>query len=227
MNANDTLQAPPAAKKARKPRMPRKPKAAPVVDMAGANPRQFWAGPFGDEYLARNRVDYMARVPFWQRIIDLTEARSFLDVGCNAGANMEALRHVTNNQCEMAGIDINALALGECASKGFVVDECAAHEIGAVYQPGSCDMVITSGVLIHVPPADLDVTLAALVAVTKRWVVAIEYEAPSELEVEYRGFAGRMWKRPYGQLLQAMGLSLVETGEAQGFDACRYWLLER
>jgi pseudaminic acid biosynthesis-associated methylase len=215
-------------RKARKPAARKgMPKARPAVDVHGANPRQFWAGQFGDEYTDRNRVDYMARVPFWQRIVDATMAQSFLDIGCNAGWNLEALRHVGNNQFLMAGIDINARALVEAGGKGFVVDDYAAHELGALYQAGSCEMAITSGVLIHIPPEDLAVTMRAIVDVSSRWVVAIEYDAPSETEVEYRGHAGRLWKRPYGQLYQDMGLSLVETGEAQGFEACSYWLLEK
>lgn len=215
-----------AAKKPRKPARKGMPKAKPV-DVHGASPRQFWAGTFGDEYTDRNRVDYMARVPFWQRIIDATQATSFLDVGCNAGWNLEALRQVGNNQYLMGGVDINDRALMEAGSKGFVVDNYAAHEIGALYTPGSCEMAITSGVLIHVPPEDLAVTMRAIVDVSSRWVVAIEYEAPQETEVEYRGHAGRLWKRPYGELYKAMGLSLVETGEAQGFDAAHYWLMEK
>ena len=46
---------------------------------------QFWSGEFGNQYTARNRVNWQERVPFWEQIIDRTSAKTFLDVGCNAG----------------------------------------------------------------------------------------------------------------------------------------------
>ena len=39
---------------------------------------QFWAGEFGDAYTRRNRVDWLARIPFWFYILNKTQARSVL-----------------------------------------------------------------------------------------------------------------------------------------------------
>ena len=54
-----------------------------------------------------------------------------------------------------------------------------------------------------------------------------EYAAETETEVEYRGHKGKLWKRPYGALYEALGLTLRDHGPAEGFDACEFWLLEK
>jgi hypothetical protein len=45
--------------------------------------------------------------------------------------------------------------------------------------------------------------------------------------IEYRGEKDRLWKRPYGKLYEAMGLTLVKAGPAEGFDRCDFWLLSK
>jgi hypothetical protein len=55
----------------------------------------------------------------------------------------------------------------------------------------------------------------------------VEYDAEAETEIHYQGHDGLLWKRPYGRLYEGLGLSVVETGVAQGFDRCQYWLMER
>jgi len=188
--------------------------------------KALWAGTFGDEYTDRNRVDWEKRMPFWQHIVDLTGARSFLDVGCNAGWNMRALRKIDPDY-EMSGIDINRRALEQALRDGLDVHELPADELVKEFGTGAAELVVTSGVLIHVPPDDLPRTMAAILDVSQRWVLAIEYQAPETKEVEYRGSLGRLWKADFGQLYMDRGLSLVETGVADGFDRCHYWLLEK
>ena len=56
---------------------------------------EFWSGTFGAEYTKRNEsVYWKARVPFWRHIAETTNAVSFLEVGCNVGANLKAIRDV-------------------------------------------------------------------------------------------------------------------------------------
>lgn len=187
----------------------------------------FWQGNFGDDYTDRNEVPWSDRVPFWRQIVGKTGARSFLDVGCNAGWNMRAIRTIGNGELEMTGVDVNAHALLKANEQGLDVMELPAEQVAEKFGEGACDMAITSGVLIHIPPDALLRTMRAITAVSRRWVLAVEYDAINETEVEYRGHKGRLWKRPYGELYMEMGLELVETGEAQGFERCQYWLLEK
>ena len=84
--------------------------------------------------------------------------------------------------------------------------------------------------LIHIPPEELGKAMNKLIRMSSDWVLAIEYEADQEEEIVYRGKKGLLWKRPYGELYQEMGLTMVETGKLQqdvGFDNCRYWLMRK
>lgn len=193
---------------------------------SGATPQAFWAGEFGAEYTARNQVDWSQRVPLLQRMIEQTGAESFLDVGCNAGWNLLALRKISADFM-MSGVDINHEALLQAAAEGFDVVNCAAKDLPTMDDLQGADMVITSGVLIHIPPNELDTVMRAIVDSSSRYVLCIEYDAPVEQMVEYRGHQHRLWRRPFGELYERLGMSVLETGAAQGYVDCKYWLLEK
>ena len=188
---------------------------------------QFWSGDFGKQYTARNRVQWSQRVPFWQRII---ESRSLwpyniLEVGCNAGWNLNAIRHVDPN-IELVGIDVNADAIAEAESNGHDVYLMAASQLEQLDE--TFDIVFTAGVLIHVPPEELDTVMDAIIAASHRDVIAIEYAADQEEAIEYRGHSDKLWRRPFGALYEAKGLTVIETGDAgAGFDRCTYWVMRK
>lgn len=179
---------------------------------------EFWRGEFGNEYTKRNRVDWRARIPFWRHIIDKTGARSVFELGCNAGWNLSAIRRACPD-VNILGFDVNQQALK--------IAETAGIKSEALLHMGSIELVFTAGVLIHVPPEELKDTMDMLVLGSCDYVLAVEYESEEETEVEYRGHSGKLWKRPYGKLYQDMGLELVETGSAEGFDNCTYWLMRK
>lgn len=186
---------------------------------------QFWAGEFGDAYTRRNRVDWLARIPFWSYILNKTQARSVFEFGCNAGWNLSAIQRV-DALTRVYGIDANLGAILQARSAGLSDAVCCA-----TLTPGWCasayDLTFTAGVLIHLPADELAQAMRDLVVMSSDWVLAVEYAADTETEVEYRGHAGRLWKRPYGRLYQDMGLELVQTGEAKGFDQCQFWLMRK
>lgn len=189
------------------------------------NPQeQFWSGAFGDEYTKRNRVAWKQRVPFWREILTLTRARSVLDVGCNAGWNLHAIRQV-DPTVDAMGVDINVAAVTEAEAAGLDAHVISLNQVGVVIS--GFNLVCTSGVLIHVAPADLEESMRNIVQASDRWVLAVEYEADEEQEIDYRGNAERLWKRPFGRLYEAMGLRLHAYSEAAGFDRCSAWLMEK
>jgi hypothetical protein len=129
---------------------------------------------------------------------------------------------------ELHGVDVNASAVEEARQQGFEVHCTDALGIMGLHEPGTVDLVFTAGCLIHVAPSDLESVMRAIVTVSGRYVLAIEYEAEEETEVEYRGHKGYLWKRDFGKLYQALGLTLLTVvPDAQGFDSCTAWLLEK
>jgi hypothetical protein len=127
----------------------------------------------------------------------------------------------------MSGLDVNAQALAEALAAGLDVSEGRADQAVELFCRSAAELVVTSGVLIHIAPEDLTAAMQSIIDASSKYVLAVEYEADTAQEVEYRGYAGRLWKRPYGKLYEALGLSLVEFGPAAGFDQCTYWLLEK
>jgi pseudaminic acid biosynthesis-associated methylase len=186
----------------------------------------FWAGEFGRDYTKRNRVEWQARLPFWESAVQFCQPATVLEVGCNAGWNLRAIRQLSPST-ELYGVDVNAVAAEEARQAGLEVQHMDALGILGIHEPGSIDLVFTAGMLIHVAPQDLESVMRAIIAVSGRYVMAIEYDSEDEEEVEYRGHAGRLWKRPYGRLYEVLGLKLLSQGTAGGFDSCEYYLLDK
>lgn len=187
-------------------------------------PAKAWAGEFGDAYTRRNRVDWQARIPFWGTVMLETGARSVYELGCNAGWNLSAIKREFPD-VQLHGSDLNETAIRQARFAGH-------HAVfggdSVTYLPDTFDLVFTAGVLIHIPPERLAETMARLVTISNRYVLAVEYAAPADEEIEYRGERGLLWRRPFGKIYEAMGLRLVqEWGAGPAFDRCTAWLLEK
>jgi pseudaminic acid biosynthesis-associated methylase len=189
-----------------------------------------WADPvWAQGYMSRNKAALLAikRVPFWTDTLNITQARSVLEVGCNVGANLRAMRTV-DRQLELKGIDVSYDACIEAVMVGLDVEQVRAADVGRKW-PEKFDLCATVGVLIHISDADLSTVMDSIIAASKRYVLAVEYESDHTEMVDYRSHSERLWKRPFGDLYLARGgLRLVDRRDAgEGFDACTSWLLER
>lgn len=203
-----------------------KPRKAVTAERV-TNPTELWSGTFGDAYTDRNRVDWQARIPFWESAIQFCTPATVFEFGANAGWNLRAILASAPN-LDVYGVDVNQQAVNEARSHGLEVQHVGEHGFAGLYEPGSMDLVATCGVLIHIAPTDLQRVMQSLVDLSGRYVLAVEYHEDGEpVEVEYRGKAGALWRRNYGKLYEELGLRLLSTGEAAGFDQCTYYLLEK
>lgn len=189
---------------------------------------KFWRGDFGNDYTKRNRPDPKQRSSFWELMLEHTAAKSVLEVGCNIGTNLLAMRSL-NPHLQLVGVDVNADALKEANAAGIDARDLPADWVGRTF-PARFDLTFTAGVLIHVPGETLEDTMKSIAAASKKWVLAVEYQSLVSHEVEYRGHAQRLWKRPFGALYESLGLtlhSMGELGKGDGFDNCCFWLLRK
>lgn len=189
---------------------------------------QFWKGDFGSLYVARNRVDWRARIPFWTDIIERTKPRSILEVGCGSGWNLRAMRHV-DPTIAVRGVEINQTALQEAADAGLFVAEASVFELQTEWPEAGFDLVCSVGCLIHISPADISRAMDQIIAVSNRYVLAVEYADETEVMVPYRDHNERLWRRPFGKLYEAKGLKLVAEFDApaDAFDRCRAFICEK
>jgi pseudaminic acid biosynthesis-associated methylase len=189
---------------------------------------ELWRSDFGRDYTQRNDRAKPERVVAWRRILDGLAPQRVLEVGCNVGWNLAYLGEV--GVPERFGIEPQRGAVHEARSRGHDVLPGTAFDLP--FKDGWFDLAFTSGVLIHIAPADLGTAMDEIYRVSRRWIVAIEYDDPVEQEVAYRGHAGALWKRDHGALWHARYPSLVRLkriplGDADGYDDCTAHVFEK
>lgn len=184
-----------------------------------------WRGDFGRAYTQRNQVDWRTRVDTLNRLLP-RDIDGVLEVGTNRGHNLRAIRHARD--CYVAGVEPNQEARRIARSAGLIVQNGTCYAIPE--SDASFDLVLVSGVLIHVPPDRLDRALQELHRVSARYVLAVEYFSEQDTETPYRGMSGMMWKRDYGAHFVRVHpeLRLVDFGDlGTDFDCARFWLMEK
>jgi pseudaminic acid biosynthesis-associated methylase len=189
-----------------------------------------WRGEFGRAYTERNETDPAVRVPAFARMLDGLEIGSALEIGCNAGHNLVTLARVLGPEARVAGVEPSPYPRGIAERAGLAVVEGSSTSVPSA--DGEFDLVLTCGVLIHVPPAAFEPSLRELHRVSRRYLLAIEYFAVEETAVRYRGQDDLLWKRDFGGAYRALfhALELLRSGywdRQDGFDRCHWWLLEK
>ena len=200
------------------------PTATPTPQLA------LWTSTFGASYTDRNDVERPARVDVWRRILDGLAVEHALEVGCNVGWNLRYL--AAAGVPSVWGVEPQTYAIERArrADPSLTIVPGTAFELP--FRDRHFDLSFTSGVLIHISPDDLGRALDELYRVTSRYLIAIEYDHPAEVEVSYRGHAGALWKRDHGAVIAARFPALRELragflGPDVGYDDCTYHVFER
>ncbi len=195
-----------------------------------------WAGEFGDRYTERNETRNLAtrRTGFWTRLQGDYPFQSILEVGCNAGANLQAIARSGSAE-RICGVDINVRALlllrGSWEDDPLRLETREASATNLPFADGAFELAFTCGTLIHLSDDDLGPAIRELFRVSRRYLLVMEYLANERVTVPYRGQADALIKRPYGDIV----LSLVPVtqilsghlGDEDGFDDVTFWLFEK
>ena len=207
------------------------------------DPLSFWKADFGRDYIQRNppSAEHIeAATEVFRRILTTSgimgNVSSVLEVGANIGINLQGLREVLGAEASLAALEPNHTACQQLKSAQALrldrVIEGAAYSIPC--SENSFDLVFTNGVLIHIPPEQLDMALAEIVRVSKRYILCSEYFSHEPAAIEYRGRNGLLWKRDFGRayLEAAPYLSVVSYGflwqrEFWDFDDLNWFLFEK
>jgi pseudaminic acid biosynthesis-associated methylase len=189
-----------------------------------------WRSEFGRDYTDRNDREKPERVISWKRVLEGIAPARVLEVGCNVGWNLEYLRRL--GVAELYGIEPQLYAVERARWRGpqFGVLQGTAFDLP--FKDGWFDLSFTSGVLIHISPETVGAALDEIYRVSKKWIVAIEYDDKKETEINYRGHAGALWKRDHGALWMNRFPNLreirrIELGAADGYDDCTAHLFEK
>lgn len=196
-----------------------------------------WAGEFGREYTLRNKPgpdEQMHRQIFWQRVLDSAskansdfdpqKLQSVFELGCGRGDNLVAIKQECPTAL-MSGIDVNETAVRAAREHGFTIGTADARHArtwmtgtwGEFVKP---DLVLTRGLLIHIPPIDLSSIYRQIYKCAGKYIIMAEYYAPTATEVEYRGMKKHLWRNDFaGQFMaQYPDVFLIDYGFAYHRD---------
>jgi spore coat polysaccharide biosynthesis protein SpsF len=165
----------------------------------------FWAGSFGDEYVARNQGEALvasATALLARALSRATEISTAIEFGSNVGLKLLALKRLFP-EVQLSSVEINAAAAQQAATLGVDVHQGSILEFSP---QRTYDLVLISGVLIHIAPDELTAVYDRLHEACGRYLYVAEYYNPTPVEVEYRGHAGRLFKRDFaGELMDRFG----------------------
>lgn len=189
-----------------------------------------WSGEFGDKYTERCNVDPKSRESiFWDILKDFDDIDTALEVGCNKGHNLEALK----------ASDIKAIGIEPNKTLCNIPEIINGSAYDIPWKQDTFDLVFTSGVLIHIPTDKLDIAFEEIRNVSKKYVMMIEYGSKKEEGKKYRDFNDNegVWSRPYGRLyrnrytkdiLVKKIKKISEIGnDGWGFSECSCWIFKK
>lgn len=177
-------------------------------------PIENWIGDFGTAYAERNSSSWQSIKNRSRLFGDIFQAMenankanpsaqpfpaSVIEVGGGCGDNLRAIDMIyerSRQPIKLMSCDPNEVARKAMADVATVLPGDLSQ---LPYADDAADMVFTSGVLIHVPPADLPRALSEIHRVAKRWILSIEYFNHVPEEITYRGQSGMLWRRDWGE----------------------------
>ena len=175
----------------------------------------FWAGSFGDEYSQRNDGEQllMSKTALFSKILQSTgQVSSVVEFGANIGLNLKSLSRLLSN-VSLSAVEINEYAKSQLEAWGGCHE--IFHQSALDFEPSSTyDLSMILGVLIHINPNELPQMYQKLYESSGRWILLSESYNPTPVEVNYRGNAGRYFKRDFaGEMMDKYpDLKLVDYG---------------
>tara|TARA_A100001035_G_C27707862_1_gene465704 strand:+ start:239 stop:880 length:642 start_codon:yes stop_codon:yes gene_type:complete len=165
----------------------------------------FWEGSFGDFYIERNNSLELesSNLFFFSNILSKLneEIKSVCEFGANIGLNLEVIKKLFP-KCKTCGVEINKKAYEELIERSSI-DDAIHSSIFDVKLGSDCfDLSFTKGVLIHLNPLLLQKAYKILYDTSKKYILLAEYYNPVPVEIEYRGFKNKLFKRDFaGEML--------------------------
>jgi spore coat polysaccharide biosynthesis protein SpsF len=185
---------------------------------------QFWAGEFGDNYISRNQEKMLiaSNTAIFSRVFERAQGiSSLIEFGSNVGMNLYGIRNLLP-EADLSCVEINATAIEHLKK---IPDLNIYHQSILAFAPDrQRDFVFTKGVLIHIDPNELPHVYDLMYATSKRYICMVEYHNPSPIELDYRGHAGKLFKRDFaGEMWEKYpDLVLLDYGFFYGRDPRHY-----
>jgi SAM-dependent methyltransferase len=190
-----------------------------------ADPRAYWTLRGGDDYFREQEGQpaRSSRAQWLAEHIARYRPESVLEVGCGYGKQLRALRELTD--VPLVGVDFSPTQLSRARDYLGDLDgiELALATGAALPFPDrSFDLVFTSAVILHNPPAQAERIRNEVLRVARRWAAHNE-----DTDVSYNRFGYDMagWYREAGMPVAECGTIPVEADPSPSqFCVAELWL---
>lgn len=171
---------------------------------------QLWLGKFGDEYLKRNFFSPAELDREYARMYGITRTQMnriflgkldkkmrILEVGANFGMQLQVLQKIgfTN----LYGIELNPHAVEVAKEKHKGINIITGDALDIPFKDNYFDLVFTSGMLIHIAPANIKKVLKEIHRVARTHIWGFEYFDKKYTEIPYRGNRNVLWKNDFAE----------------------------
>ena len=170
-----------------------------------------WKGEFGKEYTDRNALTLEQTDKLYKKnygitgtelyeefIGDLERPIKILEVGSNIGNKLLMLQRMGFKH--LYGIEINSYAIERAKTNTTGINIIQASAFDIPFKDGYFELVFTSGVLIHISPADIKRALSEIYRCSKKYIWGFEYYADTYTKVRYREQDNLLWKTDFAGL---------------------------
>lgn len=207
--------------------------------MESDNPQKvFWKSEFGTGYRERNsQLDSTLEEKAWKEMLRSFNSawpNSYLECGSNIGRNLHTLKRLSPGS-DLSLIEINKESYEIAVSSIQPTFSYNGSIENAPFENGKFDLVYTMGVLIHIPPYDLYLTMKKMHELSSKYILMGEYFS-RELELPlYHGQKNKMYRMDYGKyFVKNFDVQVVDYGflwgyefDKGGFDDVTWWLFEK
>jgi pseudaminic acid biosynthesis-associated methylase len=181
---------------------------------------EFWSGDFGDNYANRNSSEQIiaGNLNLFSQIISHTSnVESILEFGANIGMNLLSLKQLLPN-ANYTAVEINKSSCKVLSKYSWInVKNESALDINLQEK---YSFVLTKGLLIHINPDALNDFYKTIYDASSKYICLVEYYNPVPVELSYRGFSNKLFKRDFaGEMLKMFpDLKLLKYGFSYHLD---------
>lgn len=170
-----------------------------------------WSADFGIDYTDRNPQSTEEMNDFYKRNFGITRTElnnefignldrniRILEVGCNIGIQLLCLQQM--GFVELYGIELQHYAVELAKKRTKRINIIQGSTFDVPYKEGFFDLVFTSGLLIHIAPADIGAALDEIYRCTSTYIWGWEYYNDEYKMVRYRKENNLLWKTDFAKL---------------------------
>ena len=205
---------------------------------------KLWANDFGKMYTDRNPMSaddedavfvktYGAPRNTLNTVFfrEINRDARILEVGCNVGTQLMLLQEMGFKH--LYGIDVQRYAVEKSKSLASDLDIVVGSARDIPFKDDYFDLVMTSGLLIHINPKELPKVMGEIYRCSKRYIFGYEYYTDGGFEgITYHNREEVLWKGNYRGLycemfpaLETVKMLMLPRADGNGVD--QMFLLEK